>query len=108
MPSAESRNPRQIPRTQKELDARRKSSLSHRMTLKQVHAAAKALDAAVNLSVDGNISELGRRCDVTSQAALNWVRSGVVPVQRVQEVCAALDGLVTAKELRPDVFTSVE
>ncbi|EPH1210959.1 transcriptional regulator [Pseudomonas aeruginosa] len=52
---------------------------------------------------DGNQSELARRCGVKQPHVWKWLRAGRVPVERVPSVVAAVDGLVRAHELRPDL-----
>jgi hypothetical protein len=82
------------------------SSRSHSMTKAQLKSADRALQAALLRILDGNLSELARRCDVTPQAVQWWIVKGAVPAQRVVQVCNALDNEVTEHQLRPDVFRS--
>lgn len=83
-------------------------SKSHDMSPQQLESAKKALRQAMNMLLDGNLSELARRCGVTPQAAMVWLRSGLVPPMRVRKVCDALEDLVEDWELRPDIFRSPE
>lgn len=80
------------------------SSGGHDMTPEQTRSAENTLRQAIDLMLDGNVSELARRCGVRPQAALAWLRKGVVPARRVPQVCAALEGCIDDWELRPDIF----
>lgn len=62
----------------------------------------KALEKAVKKA--GSQSALAKACGVTQQAVQQWCDSGKVPAARVQAVVAACSGVVTAADLRPDIF----
>lgn len=62
----------------------------------------QALEKVLTLCKN-NQSELARRCGVKQPHVWKWLRSGRVPVERVPDVVAAVDGQVQAWELRPDL-----
>ena len=81
-----------------------KSFRSHDMTPKQLRETAAAFRTAMQNVLDGNLSELARRCRVTPQAVQSWTASGAIPARRVAQVCNALNNHVSDYELRPDIF----
>ena len=79
-------------------------SNSHNMTNPQVSAAKQVFESALAEVLDGNLSELARRLNVSPQAVQAWTVSGVIPARRVVRVCEALEDRVADYQLRPDIF----
>lgn len=61
-----------------------------------------ALEKAIKAA--GSQSALARACGVSQQAVQQWAASGKVPATRVRSVVVACSGVVSAFDLRPDVF----
>lgn len=61
-------------------------------------AIQKAVDVA------GSQTALARKLKLTPQRIQQWVSTGKVPAERVLDVEAAVGGLVTRFELRPDIY----
>lgn len=66
--------------------------------MKPHHALKKAIQAV------GSKRALSEACGVSQQAVQQWVATGKVPATRVQSVVTACGGVVSAYDLRPDVF----
>jgi len=88
--------------------ALRRSDPLDNFSVAERQAAKKALTEAINLMFEGNRSLFARHLGVTPQAVYRWVGKGVVPAHRVPEIVELLDGTVTPKELRPDLYGVVE
>lgn len=54
------------------------------------------------LQIVGGAAELARRCGVSPQAVDKWKR-GIPPI-RVRQIVCATNGVVTAHDLRPDLY----
>jgi DNA-binding transcriptional regulator YdaS (Cro superfamily) len=76
------------------------------MTNPQLREAVRAFNDALMTALDGNLSELARRCGVSPQAVQSWTVSGAIPARRVVQVCNALNNKVNDWQLRPDIFRS--
>lgn len=50
-------------------------------------------------------SALAKRIGVSQSAVSQWIRDGV-SAERVRQIVQATDGVVTAHELRPDLYPS--
>ena len=71
-------------------------------TISNADQCRQALEKVLSLC-KSNQSELARRCGVKQPHVWKWLRAGRVPVERVPDVVAAVDGQVQAWELRPDL-----
>lgn len=58
------------------------------------------------IQVSGGQSALARKLGVAPQSVQRWVAKKQVPVKRVVQIEAAVDGLITRYELRPDIFSA--
>jgi len=54
---------------------------------------------AAAIAAAGGQVAIAERCGVTHQAVSYWLRSGRVPVQHVQTVCAAGDHVISVEQL---------
>lgn len=61
-----------------------------------------AISKAIRLA--GSQTQLAKKLNVTPQAVQRWVSSDEIPLSRVVQIEAALNGEITREELRPDVF----
>jgi DNA-binding transcriptional regulator YdaS (Cro superfamily) len=66
--------------------------------------AMDALDQAINHF--SGVSALARALGVRQSVVSNWRMRGKVPAERCAAIEALTAGLVTCRDLRPDVFTS--
>lgn len=62
-----------------------------------------ALERAIDFA--GGMTPLARKINVTRQAVFHWRRKGV-PADRVVDIEGAVEGMVTRRELRPDLHES--
>lgn len=58
------------------------------------------------VEVSGGQSALARKLGVAPQSVQRWVAKNQVPVKRVVQIEAAVEGLITRYELRPDIFAA--
>ena len=84
-------------------------SFTHNMSPAQVGTARDALSRVV--AQHRSYSALARRLNlvsprsITRQSVFNWLnRDGYAPVEWVQSLVKVSEGLVTAQDLRPDIF----
>lgn len=61
-----------------------------------------AIERAIN-EVGGQTA-MARLLNIRPQSVQSWVSSGSVPIARAVEVERATGGVVTRRELRPDIF----
>lgn len=55
------------------------------------------------VSICGGQSALAKAIGVKPQAVQQWIGRGMAPVERVADIERATNGVVTARELRPDI-----
>lgn len=65
----------------------------------------QALERAVDLA--GGQADLGKRIGVKQQNVWSWInRSGKAPAEYALAIERAVEGKITAHQLRPDVFAA--
>lgn len=65
----------------------------------------RAIEKAVDVA--GSQAELARRINVSPAFVGKMVKTGIVPAARCRQIESAIDGAVTAEQLRPDIFNQI-
>ena len=77
----------------------------HVLTQKQLRTIVQALAHAMNDRYDGVNAHFAKDMGIRHQATMYWLRSGVIPAERVMDVVDVMHHeLITPELLRPDVF----